>query len=309
MEEIQLDKENFVIGIDIGGTNIRIGLIDKELNLFAFLKVPQKSVLNWNSLSQLSAFIKQYINNYGENKKIIALSIGLPAAMDKDRSIVLNAPNIYGFDGKNVKIFLQKQFDFPVFLEKDVSMLFYYDLYQNKIPNEGVIIGCYVGTGLGNVISIDGNLIIGNDGAAGELGHIPAWDKQDICACGNAGCMETFIGGKFLQKLVIKQYPEIIIEELFEKKSQEPEIERYLEHLSIPIATEINILNPCKIILGGGVLSMKGFPKKKLEQYIYKHARKPLPANNLHFVYSKDSGENGIIGSAIYAREQLYTVR
>jgi allose kinase len=300
-----MSRENYVIGIDIGGTNIRIGLVDEKLNLSAFLKVPQKSVLKGDSLFQLAQFIKGYIKEHAENKTIAALSIGLPAAMDKDRAIVLNAPNIHGFDGKNVKEFLQQEFDFPVFLEKDVSMLFYYDLYNNKIENEGIIIGCYIGTGLGNVISIDGKLVIGNDGAACELGHIPVWDKRDICACGNAGCMETYTAGKFLQQLQQQRYPDVNIEELFEKKSLDPEIESYLEHLSIPIATEINILNPRIVILGGGVLSMKGFPRKKLEQYIYYHARKPLPADNLNIVYSEDSGENGILGSAIYARKKL----
>lgn len=300
-----MSKESYVIGIDIGGTNIRIGLVDEELNLSAFLKVPQKSVLNGDSLFQLSEFIKQYLKENAENKTIAALSIGVPAAMDKDRATVLNAPNIYGFDGKNVRGFLEKEFDFPVFLEKDVSMLFYYDLHHHKIKNEGVIIGCYVGTGIGNVISIDGKLVIGNDGAACELGHIPVWDKQDVCACGNIGCMEIYTGGKFLQQLQLERYPDIKIDDIFEKKSQGPEIQHYLEHLSIPIATEINILNPSKIILGGGVLSMKGFPRKKLEQYIYSHARKPLPANNLNIIYSEDSGKNGIIGSAIYARKKL----
>ena len=80
---------------------------------------------------------------------------------------------------------------------------------------------------------------------------------------------------------------------------------RYLEHLSLPITTEINILNPAVIILGGGVLSMPGFPREKLEQYIYKHSRKPFPADNLHIVYSDNGGENGIYGSALYARARL----
>ncbi len=100
-------------------------------------------------------------------------------------------------------------------------------------------------------------------------------------------------------------FSDVEISQLFSKKGSTPEIDRYLEHLSLPIATEINILNPAVILLGGGVLSMADFPKERLEKYIYKHSRKPLPADNLHIVYSDNQGENGIYGSALYARERL----
>lgn len=301
-----MTEHTYVLGVDIGGTNIRIGLVDELNTMYAYQKVPQQSVLQGkDTLESLSVYLEKYLAEYAKDKKVIALVAGIPAAMSKDRTTVWNAPNIKGFSGKNVQAALQPHFSFPVMLERDVTMLFYYDLYKHEIPNKDIIIGCYIGTGLGNVISVDGKPLVGNDGSAGELGHIPVWDKTDLCNCGNEGCMESHVGGKYLVDLQKSTFPDIEIHELFEKKGDSPEIDRYLEHLSLPIATEINILNPAVIILGGGVLSMPNFPKERLEQYIYKHSRKPLPAENLHIVYSDNAGENGIYGSALYARAML----
>ena len=296
----------YVLGVDIGGTNIRLGLVDEENRLTGYRKVPQESILSGgDTVESLALYLEEYLRENAQGKEIEALVAGIPAAMSRDRSTVWNAPNIRGFSGKNVLAVLQPHFPFPVMLERDVTMLFYYDLYQHQIPHRDIIIGCYIGTGLGNVISVDGKPLVGNDGSAGELGHIPVWDKTDLCNCGNEGCMESHVGGKYLVELQKRDFPDVAIHDLFAERGDAPQIDRYLEHLSLPIATEINILNPAVIILGGGVLSMPGFPREKLEQYIYKHSRKPFPADNLHIVYSDNGGENGIYGSALYARARL----
>ena len=296
----------YVLGVDIGGTNIRLGLVDEENRLSDYRKVPQESILSGkDTIESLAAYLESYLQECGQGKEIQALVAGIPAAMSRDRSTVWNAPNIRGFSGKNVLSVLQPHFPFPVLLERDVTMLFYYDLYKHQIPHRDIIIGCYIGTGIGNVISVDGKPLVGNDGSAGELGHIPVWDKTDLCNCGNEGCMESHVGGKYLVELQKKEFPDVEIHELFAQRGDAPQLDRYLEHLSLPITTEINILNPAVIILGGGVLSMPGFPREKLEHYIYKHSRKPFPAENLHIVYSDNGGENGIYGSALYARAML----
>ena len=301
-----MTEHTYVLGVDIGGTNIRLGLVDEEGNLSGYQKISQQSILYGDdTIQSLAEYFKGYLQEFAKDKQVIALAAGIPAAMSRDRSTVWNAPNIKGFSGRNVKEVLQPHFSFPVLLEKDVTMLFYYDLMQHKIPHKDVLIACYIGTGIGNVISVDGKVLIGNDGAAGELGHIPVWDKTDICNCGNEGCMESHVGGKYLVELREKRFPDVEINQLFTVYGDTPEMERYLEHLSLPITTEINILNPAVIILGGGVLSMPDFPREKLEHYIYKHSRKPLPADNLKLVYSDNQGENGIYGAAIYAREIL----
>lgn len=92
---------------------------------------------------------------------------------------------------------------------------------------------------------------------------------------------------------------------LFKEHGDAPELLEYIDWLSIPIATEINIFDPDYIVLGGGVLQMEAFPQKLLEKRILEHTRKPYPAANLSVLYSSPHQENGVIGAGIYALRRL----
>jgi allose kinase len=185
-----------------------------------------------------------------------------------------------------------------------VNLLFLYDCYDNRLTGD-VMIGCYVGTGLGNVIAIHGEILVGKNGVAAELGHIPMRGLDVACPCGNVGCVEMIASGKALKALQGNEYPQESIADLFTLHATEAPVRSFINDLALPIATEINILDPDEIILGGGVLQMDGFPKALLEDAIRYHARKPYPACNLRFHYSGDKRENGVIGAAILALRQL----
>ena len=79
-----------------------------------------------------------------------------------------------------------------------------------------------------------------------------------------------------------------------------PELKNQVEAMAVPVATEINILDPDYVILGGGLLQMRDFPLHLLKENIHKHTRKPYPAENLRFLYSNANQENGVIGAGIY---------
>ena len=294
----------YTIGIDIGGTNFRIGLIDEEYNLSCFEKISQGDLLNGDSPSKLAEFIKDYIKRNNVEKEIAAVCVGFPATVDKTRSIVLNAPNIMGFNNVNVKQELSKRLDFPVFIEKDVNILITYDLYQYNIPVDCTVAAYYVGTGLGNAIYINNKLISGDNGVAGELGHIPAMNAQHTCNCGNKGCVEPLVGGMALKHLIDTNFKETHISDIFTKHGNDPLIDQYLENLAVPLAAEINIIDPTYIIIGGGVVGMKDFPRERLERHIRNYVRKPLPEKNIKFIFT-DSGENSVIGAGIYSFKKL----
>lgn len=133
-----MTEHTYVLGVDIGGTNIRLGLVDEEGNLSGYQKISQQSILYGDdTIQSLAEYLKGYLQEFAKDKQVIALAAGIPAAMSRDRSTVWNAPNIKGFSGRNVKEVLQPHFSFPVLLEKDVTMLFYYDLMQHKIDHRG----------------------------------------------------------------------------------------------------------------------------------------------------------------------------
>ena len=292
------------IGVDIGGTSLRIGLVD-ELGNASFIEiVNQESIFTGNSVEALCTFIGDYISRNRED--INGISITLPGTLNKEKSVVMSLPNVHGLDGQPLRDILQTRFNVPVYLIKDVNALYTYDVKRMQLIEEGVIIACYVGTGFGNAISIEGKLLYGSNGACGELGHIPIWGYDNVqCGCGNTCCAEVLTAGVRLRQIQNEYFPQTDIGELFTKHSNHPVLLEFVSMMAAVIATEINILDPNIVILGGGVISMEDFPKKFLEERIRYHARKPFPESNLNFVYSESFGENGVIGAAIYGWKNL----
>lgn len=295
----------YCIGMDIGGTSIRIALLNAGGQLSAYKKIAQETVLHGDSVEALACLITDYIKDLPAGTKIEGLAVGIPGTLDAAREVVLNAPNIHGLDGVNIKEALSARLPFPVFVEKDVSMLFTYDRRRFQLPDTGVVMACYVGTGLGNTICIDGKLLTGSHGAAGELGHIPYADCLNVCGCGNTGCAETLTGGKYLAKLKDELFPETAVSDLFALHGDHPEIQTYVARLASVIATEINILDPAVVVLGGGVPAMTNFPNTELERHIREHTRKPLPESKMKIIFANDDGTNGVTGAGLYAWEQV----
>ena len=292
-----------VLGIDIGGTHLRLGLAGETLSLSGFEMASSTFLNGSDGPRRLADFIHGYLTRM--NTRPRAVSIGFPSTLDKARRRLLSTPNIAGLNDVPMADILQEQLNIPVFIDRDVNLLFLNDCHHFDLQGPGVILGCYVGTGLGNVISINGDILIGKNGVAAELGHIPAWGRQDQCPCGNRGCVEMYASGKHLREIQEAHFPGTPLGELFLRHGGHELILQYVDGLSIPIATEINLLDPDYVLLGGGVLQMEGFPRACLEECILRHTRKPYPAENLQLRYSVNAQENGVIGAAIRAFREL----
>ena len=294
-------KNTEVLGLDIGGTNIRIGLVDMEGHINHFEIGASQHVFNNDAVHGLIAFIRDYLSRVTDGHMPDGVALGFPSSVSKDRRTLLSTPNITGLDGLAIVDILEPSLGVPVFVDRDVNMLFYCDKQLHGIPDTGIVLGFYIGTGFGNVIAIDGKILIGKNGVAGELGHIPMRTAHEICGCGNEGCAELFASGIRLQAICSQSFPGTDISEIFVLHRNSPQVEEYLEDLSLPIATEITILDPECVLIGGGVVQMQGFPVERLEYYIRKHTRKPFPAENLRVLYSESRQENGVIGAGLHA--------
>ena len=291
-----------IIGIDVGGTNFRIGALDNEFNIHNFSKIYVKDILK----SDDALFdIECAIENYFSDIKIDAISIGIPGTLDVERKTIVQVPNIKGMDNLNAVEYLQSKFNVPVYLEKDVNMIINYDIYKNNINTNGIICAVYYGTGIGNAIMIDGNILIGKNGSAGEIGHIPVDNCDEVCGCGNIGCMEAVAGGKYLKKLCDEYYKDCHISEIFIKHSNDEKIVEFVNRMSMALATEINIINPNKIILGGGIINMNGFPISLFNEKLSEHVRKPYPLKDLDIIYTNDDEKAGVIGACIFALSKI----
>lgn len=300
-------KDDYIIGIDIGGTYFRIGIQYRD-GAFGGFAVESSSILGKNDrqLENLTDYIRKYMEKYGTGK-LLAISIGFPSAVSKDKKMVFQSPNLVGFNDVNIGDLLGAAFGVPVFVDNDVNNLLIYEIVERNLENSGIVIGIYYGTGLGNAICINGDILEGKHGTAGELGHIPVLGKTDACGCGNLGCMEMYASGKKLVEIQRRHFPATEIKDVFQCHGEEPVIQEFVETLSIPIAVEMNILDPDYIIVGGGVAGMEGFPRDALEKFVYQHARKPYPAEDFRILYASGSRQSGVKGAAYNAYKRLKT--
>ena len=291
-----------IIGVDIGGTSFRIGAVGGDGTVSGFRKVPVGQVLrSRDPLSDLAA----YLEDYSRGMEPEAVSIGFPATLDRERQTVLQAPNVPLMENLPVAAVLRERMGVPVFLERDVTMALQYDMEKYRIPPRGLVIGIYYGTGVGNALCVNGEPLRGKHGTAGELGHIPVDGSDEKCGCGNVGCMENLAGGKYLVRLCREIYTDTAIGELFARHGSEPPLVQFVDRMAMAAATELNILDPDWLLIGGGVPQMRDFPRGLLLERIYAHARKPRPANDLPIVFTEDEEEKCVIGAARYARVQM----
>ncbi|MDD3337694.1 MAG: allose kinase [Lachnospiraceae bacterium] len=300
-----MSDKKYMLGIDIGGTNIRAGLVGEDYNLSDFIIESSTQIMDAeHAADKLLLFVKRYLDDQGKGKNIAGISLGFPSTIDRDRKVVLSTPNIAGLDNVPVVDTIEAQVGIPTYIDTDVDMLLRHDMFKGSIPDEGITAAFYLGTGLGNAIAINGELLIGKNGAAAELGHIPSRDVQGKCGCGNTSCVELFASGKHLREVCDTELGGAFIGNVFKEHSEDPAIRKFIHDLAIPVAAEINILDPDYIIIGGGVVQMPGFPKEQLETAIHEYARKPYPEQNLDFVYSVPGQENGVIGAGIHGFKQ-----
>lgn len=293
---------DYVIGVDIGGTNFRIGTVSKDGQLMNFEKKSSRSLVTDNAVERIGKEIEEYIIRYELEGKIKAIAIGVPSIVSKDKSFVYSTPNLKGIDNVDLGNLLSNYLKLPVYIDRDVNYLLLNDIQVNKLDTEGdkTILGFYVGTGFGNALYINGSIYSGKNGVAGELGHIPMYGVTERCGCGNIGCAETICSGLYLEKIKNEYFPNTLIDDIFVKHSKEPIIEQFVKSIGLIIATEVNILDPDYVILAGGVISMDGFPKDFLVAEIKKSLRKPYPEKNLEFIFTELTQQSGVLGSAAY---------
>lgn len=295
-----------VLALDIGGTNLRTGWVKPDLTVQDFEITSSLEVLEVDDPSAaLHNHLQQYMDRTAPGKAPLAVAIGFPATIDAERKVVVSTSNIRSMQNLAIVEYLEHQLGVPVVIDKDVNLLLRCDMRAHDLPTTGVVIGCYVGTGLGNSISIDGQILVGANGVAGELGHLPVAGLDTVCGCGNVGCIETVASGKALAEIVKREFPGEPVTVAFEQHQEHPSIKQFITNLAMAIASEINILDPVAVVLGGGMVNFGYFPRDFLEQEVYRFTRKPLPAQATTFIYSNGGQQAGVVGAGIYAFEQL----
>jgi allose kinase len=280
-----------VLGIDVGGTYTRYGVVHNR-----FVSSVEKLFT-----SDISDFVSFVAEQVAKDREIKIISIGIPGIV-KDNQIV-SIPNISNIDIEAVNTKLHELTRLEVVINRDVNLLFANDLDRLNLKHEKNVLGFYVGTGLGNVIKVNGEVLKGSHGFAGELGHIPLIGNKRLCNCGKIGCAETLVSGMALVSLHKENNLSGEIKDIFVSHLNHEVIKDFVHNLALIISMEINIFDTTKIVIGGGVANMANFPKDKLRDLIKKELRSKSLIPELEIYFVDDSPVNSIIGASLIVKE------
>ena len=297
-----MSDERAILGIDIGGTNLRMGFVDGEYRLSHFERFPTAATLGGDApLDRLADEVRAFCARCGYEGRTAAVALGGPSVVHRNHSYVYSTPNIPGLDAVDLGAELERRLGIPVYVDRDVNFILAHDIRKYDLDPDGTrtILGCYLGTGFGNSLYIDGRIHVGSHGVAGELGHIPLRGVTDRCTCGQIGCAETRVSGRYLRQLCERAFPGCFIGDVFREHGGSEEIARFIADTAMLIATEATLLDPDFIILGSGVFAMDGFPMDRLMAEVRRLARHPLPSEDLHFIVAEDSQTAGVLGGAV----------
>lgn len=300
-----------IIGIDLGGTHLRIGAVNDNNEIKNPLMIKTKIIADAeNPIERICNFIAQYIKS-NNIYNLEAISIGVPSSVANDKETVICTTNIHNskgeilFDNVNVAKDIRDYFKVPVFINNDVNNILAYDIENNKLTEDKIVAGIYIGTGVGAAIVIDGQELDGTNGTALDLGHIPYFAGTAKCSCGKIGCCECYASGWRLQQIRSQYYPETNIEDMFTKHKTDKIMKDFVYACANVYALIATIFNPSAIVIGGGVMEMKDFPKLEFEQEVNNLTGKDVMQYGFKYIYSKEFIGKGVIGAAIFARQRL----
>lgn len=289
------------LGIDIGGTGTRLQLMEEGRVWTTYRKV---STSSWAQQPDALNALGQLIIDTLEDKSISGIMLGLPGVLSRSRQRVISLPFIPALDGQPVCEILSQHIGVPVSMDKDVNQLMTWDLMQlDNLPDSAV--GIYPGTGMGNSLWLNGQFYHGQHGGAGELGHIPIEGNELPCLCGNRGCAETLTSGNWLGNWAAQHAADISMSNLFTYYGDHADLQAFVSRLARLIATEINILDPEYLFLGGGVLAMENFPLARLRDHIRCSLRPPVTQDGLKIVFSQSTDYTGCRGACLAAERYL----
>ena len=189
-----MGKSNIVVGVDIGGTNTKIGFVTEQGECIKETRFKTLDYLQSNKFfNQLVKSIKERYGNLEKDYNLVGIGIGAPNG-NYYRKTIENPPNL-PWGVIDVKKILKKSFSVPIALTNDANAAAIGEQFFGSGKGMKDFIMITLGTGLGSGIIVNGKLVHGYDGFAGELGHINYERNGRQCSCGLKGCLEAYASG------------------------------------------------------------------------------------------------------------------
>lgn len=307
------------IGIDLGGTNIAVGIVSKEGKIVKKTSVPTGAHRPFEEIFQdMADCIRKLLSETGiSESELESIGIGSPGCLDSQKGILIFAGNFKYGKSVNYRELMKKHFDLPVYIGNDANAA---ALAESKVGAAKGVKNCVMvtlGTGVGGGIIIDGKIYEGYLSAAGELGHIVLIHDGEPCTCGRKGCWEAYASVTALirqTKEAMKANPDSIMNQTpFDKvngrtsfdaarkgdKAALKVVSKYQEYIADGLANLSNILSPEIIVIGGGICKegdyLLGPVKEMMQKRVFGAGL--LPERKM--VVAQLGNDAGLIGAAL----------
>lgn len=309
-------KQKLYLGIDVGGTDIKGGIIDANGKIILSEKVKSETAKGEKKVTENIANLCRSLmeKEHLTKEDIPTIGIGIAGTIDSEKGEVVYSNNLgwshYSL-GKELEAILGQK----TILSNDANVACLGEYHFGSGKNSNNVVLLTLGTGVGGGLVLNGKLFEGNKGAGAELGHMVIVAKGRKCTCGQEGCLEAYASATALikeTKKAIDEHPESLLaketvgKEInaktpFDFKDKDPYakkvIEDYLLYLGIGVTNLANIFRPDCILLGGGVSAQKENLTRPLQEYLDAHI---FGKDGPHVVVKTATLGNdaGIIGAA-----------
>lgn len=309
------------VGIDLGGTNIAIGLVDENGKILIQESTPTLGHRTADEIiDDMISLTQKLIKDANLSKESIkSIGIGCPGAVDNKKGTIIFTENI-PFSNYPVADKFKKHFDSPVYLENDANAAAYGEYIANG-DGASVFAAVTLGTGIGGGIIIDGKIFKGSNGVGTEIGHTPLVFGGIECGCGQKGCWEAYASVTALinqTKNAIAEHPESLMKEISDKtnvingrtafdaakqgdKTALNVVDKYIQYVAGGIVGIVNIFQPEKLVIGGGISKEGSYLIDPIIEYVRKYDYNQF-FEPVKIEAAKLYNDAGIIGAAFIGK-------
>jgi glucokinase len=311
-----------VIGVDLGGTNLRTALLSLDGDILDKRKEATNAADGWKKVVArlVDNITKQRDIAIQRGLRVTAVGVGAPGVIRMDTGVVVKSPNFPDWNNLPLRDELEKALRIPVVIENDANAAALGEQWRGAGRGINSMILLTLGTGVGGGIVLDNKIWQGADGMAGEVGHMTLVPDGRQCGCGNTGCLEMYASARGIVQsyreasgtLEYTSSSELTSAQIYQKARNGERIARQVmkdmgSMLGIGIANLINIFNPNMIVIGGGVKEAWDLFIGATHEEIMKRAFQ-VPAERTEIVPSLLGDDAGMIGAAAGALQKIQAV-
>ncbi|AQQ54817.1 sugar kinase [Planococcus lenghuensis] len=287
-----------VLGVDIGGTKIRMGVINEEGTVLYDERVPTQLPLYPYLEEQVLRILKLH-------PEVEAIGIGTHGFVDPvNGRIIYATETLPGWTGTEVKQQLEQATGKRVEVENDANCASLVEAKLGAAKGKNRVVTLTLGTGLGGGIIWDGKILSGGPhGGAAEVGHMILYPGGALCTCGRHGCFEQYVSGTGLRRRIAEAGVDLSPDELFKKAATDPAAKQLVTEFTYDLAVVISTLQAAfdmeTAVIGGGVSDSAEYWWDELISQL-----EPLLLHPLEVKKAQFGNDAGILGAALLVIEQ-----